>query len=165
MVKKIIIKDNNIPHIKDNVSCIGYFDGVHLGHQELIKKTISKAKKLNIIPSLICFEPDPSDFIGGIKNKHILSYKNRIKTIEYFGIKQIIVIRFNAEIMKISPISFINNYLNKMNIKELVCGFDFRFGYRGEGNLDLLKSKGKFVVNIIPELKYRNSKISSTRIK
>lgn len=164
MVRKVLIKDE-IPKIKPNVSCIGYFDGLHLGHQKLIKETIKQAKKLDLVPTLICFNPDPIDIITNKRNKHILDIKSRYSFIEKFGIEQIIVIRFNENLMKLSPNLFIQKYLNNMNIEKLVCGFDFTFGYKGKGNADLLKEKGKFETIVIPEVKYRNIKISSTRIK
>lgn len=165
MVKKILIKDGNIPNIKENVSCIGYFDGVHIGHQALIKETIKQANKLNVLSSLICFEPDPIEVITNKKCSHILSYQNRLNVIESFGINQIIIIKFTDKFMKLSPDKFIKDYLNKMNIKKLVCGYDFTFGYKGLGNTNLLKKNNKFEIIIIPEKKHLNKKVSSTRIK
>ena len=163
MVKKII-KDKNIPKLKSSVACIGYFDGVHLGHQELIKKTIDEAIRLNLTATLICFEPDPVEVITGKKKKHLLSMDNRLNLIEYFGIEQVIVIKFTDSFMKLSPKEFINEYLNKMNIKELICGFDFKFGYKGKGNAGTLSRNSKFKTIVIPEYKYYGKKISSTRI-
>lgn len=164
MVKKII-KNKNIPSLKPSVACIGYFDGVHKGHQKLIEKTIKEAKKSNLIPCLICFEPDPLNVINKEKNDHILCYKDRLNLIESFGIEQIIIIKFDLDLMKIKPLSFINNYLNKMNIKKLIYGYDFSFGYKGLGNSSLLIKKGNFESIVINEYKYLNKKVSSTRIK
>lgn len=165
-MKKIIIKDyNNIPNIENNVACIGYFDCLHLGHKKLIHETINIANKKNIKSCLICFNPDPKDIVLKKKNKNLLSYTNRIKLIESFGIDILIIIKFNEELMKLSPISFINKYLSSFNINELICGFDFSFGNKGKGDAILLKEKSKFNVNIINEVSYYNKKISSTYIK
>lgn len=164
MVKKII-KDNNIPKLQPSVACIGYFDGVHLGHQQLIKQTIKLAKKQNVLSCLICFEPDPMDIITGKKNNHITSYQNRLNIIESFGIEQVLIIKFNSNLMKLSPKKFVNTYLNKLNIKQLVCGYDFSFGYKGIGNITDLINYGKFETIVIPEYKVGGKKVSSTRIK
>ena len=65
---------------------------------------------------------DPIDLIENRKHKHILTFENQLKTIEYFGIKQIIIINFNKELMKMSPKKFIEEYLNRFNIRHLVFG-------------------------------------------
>lgn len=164
MVKKII-KDKNIPKLKPSVACIGYFDGIHLGHQKLIKETIKQAKKLNVDSCLICFEPDPVDVITSKKNKHITSFANRLNIIESYGIDKIIVIKFDNNLMKLKPSSFVKTYLNKMNIICLICGYDFSFGYKGIGNITDLIKFGKFETIVIPEYKVGGKKVSSTRIK
>lgn len=164
MVKKIYIKDS-IPNIDENVSCIGYFDGVHIGHQKLIKETVKRANKLNLVPTLICFKPDPLEVITGKKQKHILSFSNQFKTIEYFGIKQIIIINFNEELMKMTPSQFIKNYLNRLNMKQLICGYDFTYGYKGKGDIACLKKYGKFESFVVDRKDYKGEKVSSTRIK
>lgn len=165
MVNKYIIKDVNIPNIKENVSCIGFFDSLHLGHQKLINKTISEAKRLKLTPTLILFNPDPTEIITNKKVTHVLSYKNRINFIESMGIEQIIIFKFDKDLMKISPNRFIKYYLNKLNIKELICGYDFTFGYKGLGNSNTLNKLGKFKTVVINECKYLNKKVSTTRIK
>ena len=164
MVTRIAVNDK-IKDFKPNVACIGYFDALHLGHQELIRQTITKARKLDCRSMLICFEPDPMQLISNIPQKHILTYKERLSKIKELGIDDIVVFKFDNDFMKIGPEVFINDYLNKMNIKELVCGFDFTFGYKGTGNIELLKRFAKFNIDVIPEIKYYGKKISSTRIK
>lgn len=163
MVKRIFIKDD-IGFIANNVSCIGYFDGIHLGHQELINKTIIEAKRLNVKSSVICFELD-TNLISNIKNKQLFSYHNRLMKLEEFNLDQVIVINFDKEFMNLSPLAFIDDYLNKMNIIELICGFDYSFGYMAKGNSDLLTNHGDFKTIIIDEKKYLDEKVSSTRIK
>ena len=125
MVKKILIKDNNFKINEEIVACIGFFDGLHLGHQELVNKAIYEANKLGLKSALICFNPDPVEIISKKKNNHIFSNRERENLIRSFGIDIFIVISFDEKMMKMDPVSFINDYLNKMNIKELVSGFDF----------------------------------------
>ena len=164
MVKKTI-KNGKISKLKESVACIGFFDGLHLGHQKLIDRTIKEANKLNLTPTLICFNPDPDDVIKNKDNKHLLSFDYRLDFIRQLGIEQVIIIDFDRNLMKLSALDFIDNYLNKMNIKKLICGYDFSFGYKGLGNADLLKKYGDFKTIVIPEYKVNNIKVSSTRIK
>nr|MCR5097308.1 hypothetical protein [Erysipelotrichaceae bacterium] len=81
------------------------------------------------------------------------------------GIDEMIIIHFDEEVMKTDPLVFIERYLNRMNIKELFCGFDYSFGYMGKGNSDLLKAHGDFITTVLPEYSCYGRKISSTRIK
>ena len=165
MVEKININNFDKYHFDDNVACIGYFDGVHLGHQELIKQAIKIANDNNLIPILISFEPDPLDIIKHQHNKHLLTYQERINKINEYGIDKIIIFEFNEDLMKLDAKAFINEYLNKMNIKYLISGYDFHFGYKGLGDNELLKQLGNFEGIIVEEKQYQGIKISSTRIK
>ena len=164
MVKKVYIRNSEIPVLSKSVACIGYFDGMHKGHQELIKKTVEISRKMNLIPSLICFSPDPVEVINAKETTHIFPDEERYRLAEYFGIERIIIIEFSETLMKLKAKDFINQYLNRMNIETLVCGYDFSFGYKGSGKTADLK-KGKFETVIIPEKTYFGKKISSSRIK
>lgn len=165
MVKIFNIDNNFNININDNIACIGYFDGIHLGHKQLILKTMEEANKLNFKSTVICFKNDSNTTISGKTNKYILSFEDRINKFKEYGIDQVIVIRFNNEFMKISPEDFIKDYLNKFNLKKLICGFDYSFGYMAKGNCELLKKEGNFETIVIEEKKYYGKKISSTRIK
>lgn len=167
MIKRVEIKKNSKIKLEPNVSCIGFFDGVHLGHQALISKTVELANKLNVEPCLITFYPDPADIISNSNNKHINSLDRRIKLFEKFGIKKVVIIEFDKEVMSIPADLFIAKYLKKFNLKGLVCGFDFRYGYKGMGDYKSLKKdlKDTCQVYVVDEVKYYGLKISSTRIK
>lgn len=167
MIKKYKFNSESNIDIPENVSCIGFFDGVHLGHQALIKKTVELSKKMNVKPFLITFYPDPADIISNSKTKHINSLNRRIELFEKFGIEGVIVIEFNKEVMSIDKTEFVNRYLKKLNIKGLVCGFDFHYGYKGIGDYKTLKKDLKDIckVYMVDEVKYYGKKVSSTRIK
>ena len=164
-MKKILIKNTDFLIKERNAACIGYFDGVHLGHQDLIKETINEAKKKNLKSALICFRPDPADVVFKKRNRHIFSDRERENIIRDFGIDMLIVISFDKELMKMEAQEFIERYLNRMNIDTLVCGFDFSFGYKGSGDNVLLKRYGNFRNIVISEHKHYGKKISTSRIK
>lgn len=161
MKKYCIEKD--IPKLDQNISCIGYFDGVHRGHQVLINKTIEIAKQKNLKSMVICFDPDPDEIINSTNSKHVLSLKDRLISFENLGIDEVCIIKFNKKLMNLKPETFIKKYLLKMNIDTLVFGFDFSFGFKGQGNGKTLE---KYLNTIsIPAVNYYNKKISTTRIK
>ena len=165
MVEVIEIKDEKIPVLDRSAACIGYFDGFHRGHQKLIAKTVELSEKNKLVPTMICFSPDPMDVIAGRKNSHLFPDDVRLRLAEHFGIHRILSIHFDEKIMRMDAEDFIHKYLEKMNICFLVCGYDFSFGYSGKGDPDLLKRKADFNTIEIEEESYLNKKISSTRIK
>ena len=165
MVKIIEISKDSISKLEKSVSCIGYFDGMHKGHQKLIKSAVRKAKEKGILSSLICFSPDPIEVISGQKAVHLFSDEERYKIAQGFGIDQILIIHFDQDFMNLPPETFIREYLEKMNIEELICGFDFSFGRFGKGDPQFLKENASFEVEVIEEECYEGRKISSTRIK
>ncbi len=153
--------------IQRNVACIGFFDGVHRGHQKLIAHAVSLAREKGLVPTLITFDKDPDSVIDGKEHFQIHSFEERAALYEHFGIEQLIVIPFDKEVMRTPKEAFVRDYLNQMNIDTLICGFDFSFGFKGEGN-------GRFLLNdpectfdtlIEEEVTYYRKKISSTRIK
>ena len=162
---KTVLINNTIPSLDLNVACIGYFDGIHLGHRQLINKTIQLAKSKSIKSSLITFNPDPLDLISHNKNKHIYSRDYSKRIIEELGFDYYIIIKFDEKIMNTSHLDFLNNYLELLNIDTLVCGYDFTFGYKGLGNYKFLKDNSSFNVVKINQYKYYNKKVSSSRIK
>ena len=167
MIDIFYVKEKQIPKLENNVSCIGFFDGVHLGHQALIKKTVQEAQKLNIKPYLITFYPDPADIISHSTVNHINSFDRRIELFESFGIKGVIVVEFSLELMSKSKEAFLNSYLKNFNLKGLVCGFDFHYGYKGEGDYNSLKEGFENIcpVYVIDEVSLDGKKVSSTRVK
>lgn len=149
--------------LKENVSCIGSFDGVHKGHQQLIKRTIDLADKNNVEPYVITFDPDPAVVIGQA-HYELTDLNRRIELFEHFGLKGVIVIPFNTELMRLSSEEFKKQILDKLNLNTLVCGFDFTYGYKGSGNAETLKKQG-VKVSVVNECLYYGKKISSTRIR
>ena len=150
---------------KPIVACIGYFDGLHLGHKKLIATTILEANKQNLEPSLITFEPDPWVTIKGLKNvKHIQTMKQRINLAAKLEIKNIIILQFTKEMADLEPDDFELKVLKPLNIHSLICGFDFHYGYCGKGNIDSLKHNRFMNTIMVDCVSEDNEKISTTRI-
>ncbi len=164
---RIIQIDVNKP-IKVDIplcACIGYFDGLHKGHKELIDKTIELSKKFNCEPALITFDPDPWVTIKNLTSvKHITTMKQRINLIVKFGIRTIIILKFTKEMSDLTHEEFSNKILGSLNIKAIVCGFDFRYGQNGQGDIETLKNTSNFEVHVIDSVNEDGQKISSTRI-
>lgn len=147
-------------------ACIGYFDGLHLGHQSLIKATVDYANKHHLEPALITFDPDPAVILHKQHLvKHLTPMKQRMHLAHQFGIKNIIILRFTPTMANLSGEKFVTDILNQANIQKLICGFDFRYGFKGEGNIDTLKRLGHFELQVIEQVSHLDEKISTTKIK
>ena len=146
-------------------ACIGYFDGMHKGHQALVRKTVEMAKEKKCESAMITFDPDPWVTIKGMQNvQHISTMRQRMNKAVAFGIQNIVILRFTKEMSQLSPEDFVTKVLGKLNLHGLVCGFDFHFGAFGKGDGNMLKEMAPYDVEIVREVDDSLGKISSTRI-
>jgi len=155
---------------KKRYIALGVFDGVHLGHQKLIKLTTDKAKKNNGISIVATFDPHPDKIIDPKSNVFLLTtLEERIDQIRDLDVDVFLIIRFNKMMSKMSPDEFISKILvNSLQVEELFVGFNYKFGFQGKGNTDILRKYGesyKFKTNILKPIVINNIIISSTIIK
>ena len=149
---------------------IGNFDGVHKGHQKMIKYLLKKSKKYNLPNLIIIFEPFPSEFFLKKKEPNrITSFRDKILKLKLLGINNILCINFNTYFSKIQPQDFINKILiDIIHTKYLLIGEDFKFGYNRSGNCnDLLNISYKkgFICKIFNHIKFNKIKVSSSIIR
>ncbi len=140
-------------------TAVGNFDGVHLGHQKLI----SECMKTSCKSAVLTFSPHPSIFIKRIPNYHVLTpLAKKARIIEKMGIDYLIVVNFNLETSKIDKQVFID-FLKRINVRQIVCGYDFTFGYRALGTTSDLSFNIK--TNIVPKFIKDGLRVSTTHIK
>ena len=161
-----VFYSDSYSELEKNVSCIGFFDGVHTGHQKLISRTIQDAKKKGLKAYAITFSCDPLTLIKG-PQKQISDLNDRFELFERFGLDGVIVLNFTAEMMQLDHKEFVKKYLLNMKIEEIVCGFDFHYGFKGLGSAETLKDDGEssFDSVIIDQQSIDGIKVSSTLIK
>ncbi|UPT14526.1 bifunctional riboflavin kinase/FAD synthetase [Buchnera aphidicola] len=168
---KIIRGIHNLKKVNSNsVISIGNFDGVHLGHQKLISTVYKVGQEKNLTTIIILFEPQPLEFFSNrISPKRITTFQEKIKYIQLYKIDIILCIKFNSIFSSISAETFITKILiNKLNVKFIIIGTDFKFGSKRNGDIFLLKKmseKYKFTIVEIKPLYKNNIRISSTNIR
>ena len=146
---------------------IGKFDGIHKGHHLLISEIISK-KSAGLYPCVITFKKSPRIILSKDKTSSLFTNEERDYILEKNGINYLITCEFNKKFMEIKAIQFIEILCKNLNMKYLVVGSDFTFGYKGEGNVELLKkisNKNGFELKIINKIKKDNQYISSSFIR
>jgi riboflavin kinase / FMN adenylyltransferase len=166
-----IIKDlAEIKRDDKSVITLGTFDGLHLGHQQIVNEVIEKSKQIGGRNFLLTFEPHPRKVIPGRNDVKLLStFDEKIEILEKLGLENLFVINFTIEFSKQSPEDFVKKYLiDGIGLKEIVIGYDHHFGKERDGNFELLQKMGKkfnFSVTLIPEFSIEDETISSTKIR
>ncbi len=155
---------------KGVVATIGNFDGVHLGHQHLIKTLKIKAQELQLPLVLILFEPQPQEYFLQTKAPtRISSLREKLDALKACHVDCIVCIKFDDELAQTSAYDFAKSYLfSNLRVKHLLVGADFRFGNNREGTIALLQELGSnhgCQVEVIPDFQMANEKISSTKIR
>ncbi len=168
----ILVNFSFVPEImQDTVWAMGNFDGIHMGHQEVISQAKAIAKSLNKDFGIITFEPHPKDVILAKGERFRLTPRDtRRRILSAMGINKLIEIPFDMEFCNTSPHYFVENYLvKKLNIAALITGEDFRFGKQKSGNKELLTSLAdefNFVYKYVDlQVSIDGNKISATQIR
>ncbi|MEX0883168.1 MAG: riboflavin biosynthesis protein RibF, partial [Cyclobacteriaceae bacterium] len=168
---KIYKSLENFPFIQRPVVTIGTFDGVHLGHQKILKRIQKIAQKTNGESVLITFWPHPRMVLNPDNHgiKILNTFKEKVALLESFGIHHLLSIPFTREFSKMSSEAFIQEILiEKIHTHKLVIGYDHRFGKGREGSFDHLKNNQTqygFDLEEIPRQDIDNIGISSTKIR
>ena len=153
------------------VLTLGTFDGVHIGHQSVIKKLNKDALKIGGESVLLTFYPHPRHvlFPEDQKLKLLTTISERSEMLENYGLQHLIVLPFTNEFSRMKPIHFVRDILvNKLQIKKLVIGYDHHFGRNREGDFNLLNdisSLYKYEIEKIEPQNFKNISVSSTKIR
>lgn len=169
---KIIYGLGHIPKraFRRSVLTIGVFDGVHRGHQFVLKKVVEDAKKRKAESAVVTFSVHPSHILDRKeKTPHVMSLKHKLHYIAEAGIQTCYVLDFNKSLASISPQVFVDDILcRRMGMAALYVGEDFMFGRGARGNVDFLKTEAvnkKFSLHVLKPLSLAKTIISSTGVR
>ncbi len=144
---------------------IGMFDGVHRGHQLLVKRMLVLAEKKNLLPFVYTFSSHP---LKETKRKYLTLLEEKLFLLEQFGIKNVFIAELNENFMRMTPEEFFGREIvSRMNARAIVVGENFRFGRGRRGNVETLKTLGKksgILVKAVPLLKVGGVTVSSSLI-
>ena len=128
---------------KNTVLTIGNFDGVHKGHQKIIKQIVKISRKKNLKSAVITFKPHSNDFLKkNCKPFKLTSEETKIEEIKKLGIDYLIFLKFDKNFNKLPPENFVKKLVS-FRPKFIVVGYNFRFGFKRKGDLHLLKKLSK----------------------
>lgn len=152
------------------VATIGNFDGVHLGHQAVLGQLAEKAAELRLPTVLITFEPQPMEyFIPDKVPARLTRFREKMQALQRYSVDRVCCLSFNDKLANLSAQDFIEQVLvEKLGVKYLVVGDDFRFGQNRAGTFEMLKEAGKehgFQVVSMHTFEIDAERVSSTRIR
>lgn len=126
------------------VAAIGVFDGVHIGHQELVRDTVSLARDMGASSAIVTFDRDPDQVVTpSTAAPQLLSLDDKIELLSQLGADTLIVMPFTPELARTPPLTFLDEVLlGSFEPVGVVVGYDFRFGHRAEGDVDVLVRYG-----------------------
>ena len=161
--------DNAAIH-RPTVLTLGVFDGLHLGHQLIMKTVVERARETHAVPTVITFDPHPRAVLHPESAPPLLqTFDQKIEGFGVLGIEQTIVVRFTKEFSNIRAEDFLKDLVvDRLHAKEVYLGKGFAFGHNREGNIELLKRMGSelgFVAGEVPEVKLRGCRVSSSKIR
>jgi len=150
------------------VIAIGDFDGVHLGHQEVIGRAVQEARSLVVPSAIMTFDPHPREVLGKPQfSRYITPIAEKMRLFAELGIDHVYIVRFTEQLAQVSPEEYFERMLLPMHLKAIVVGFDFTFGHKGLGTAETLVrlADDRMRVHIVPPYHMYGEKVSSTLIR
>jgi riboflavin kinase / FMN adenylyltransferase len=163
------IEDCNLPS-SGTVVTMGNFDGIHVGHQTLVRNTVADARRGGRLAVVLTFEPHPVKVLAPERAPRlILNHDDKMEILEKLGLDLIMIQKFDRDFSHIEAEDFVTEYLLKgLNVKKIWIGRDVRFGQRRSGNAESLSRWGreqKFEVGIVEPIMIDGARVSSSRIR
>ncbi len=161
---------DNAKIARPTVLTLGVFDGLHLGHQLIMKTIVERARATGAVPTVITFDPHPRALLHPESAPPLLqTFDQKIEALGVLGIEQTIVIRFDQNFAQIRAEDFLRAVIaDRLHAKEVYLGCGFAFGHGREGNIELLRTVSQslgFFADEVPELRLRGRRVSSSRIR
>ena len=169
-MKIFIDKNDNLKSARGGVYALGNFDGVHLGHKEIISKVIDISNSKNIPSGVLIFDPHPRNFFNPKLDDFILSDINtRSYLLEKTKLDFLGILKFDDFMSNLSPREFVEKIIkNRVGVSHLIVGYNFRFGKNREGDVEVLSkicSEFNIDLTIIKQVKNMELTISSSKIR
>ncbi|MCM3616216.1 bifunctional riboflavin kinase/FAD synthetase [Sutcliffiella horikoshii] len=170
---KVVYLEHPHSHTKEECMpaavALGFFDGIHLGHQKVIKSALSKAKELGLASAVMTLDPHPSVVLRRTVQhvRYITPLSEKIRLLASLGVDILYVVKFDMSFASLVPQDFVDQYIIGLNIKHVVAGFDYSYGSLGKGTMETLPfhSRQQFDQTVVEKYTANDLKVSSTYIR
>lgn len=154
---------------RKNVIALGFFDGMHKGHQRVIETAKEQAEIRDASLDVMSFFPHPKTVISNGKKRvdYLMPLEEKADVLEGMGVDRFYIVKFTKAFASMEPEAFVEEYLEKFGSMHAMAGYDFSYGFKGMGNMDRLEADSNFKISTskVEKVVYLNEKISSTRIR
>ena len=154
---------------RKRVIALGFFDGVHLGHQALLRRAMERSRERGLTPAMVTFDRSPREFVTGLPVPLLTTAAERRRTAAaLFPGMEVVVVPFDRAMMTMPWEDFVNFLQEEYRAGWLVAGHDFRFGHKNSGSAALLKERAQLLglgCDIIPAVEMDGITVSSTHIR
>lgn len=147
---------------------LGFFDGVHKGHQQVITSAIDTAEKNGWKSAVMTFYEHPLTVLGKQKKvQYITPLEDKISLIDDLGVDYLFIVHFSESFASLLPQQFVDQFLIGLHVKHVTAGFDYSYGRLGKGSMETLPfhSRGVFSQTIVDKISFHDEKVSSTAIR
>lgn len=162
-----IIRGNAITDRK-TVVALGNFDGLHSAHTQIINNMCQYAEEHSCLGCVLLFSGHTRKVINNEDTKLITTESEKLKLLSTMGVDTVYIREFDREFMQLSPRDFVKMLVTKINPEAVCVGYDYRFGYKAEGDTQLLRKLGEefgFSVIVTEEIKQNQHTVKSTKIR
>jgi len=158
------------PDFGPSALSIGNFDGVHAAHRRILHRVREVASARGLAASVLTFDPHPAKVVApGRAPRLMTSPEQRCALMREEGIEQVLILPFDREVAQLSPEQFVARVLvEKLGVRAVLVGHDFRFGHKQAGNVQVLEELGRkhgFTTEVVPAVKLRGHLVSSTALR
>jgi len=153
-----------------SILAIGNFDGIHLGHQAILRGVVARAKEAGDVATVLTFEPPPLKILRPeVAPPRLSTNEQRLVWFDAAGVEAAVVLPFTMELSRVTPENFAEDILSRgLRVRSVLVGENFRFGHKQAGDVKLLRELGArlgFEVVIVPPVSFRGEIVSSTVIR
>jgi riboflavin kinase/FMN adenylyltransferase len=155
---------------RPSIVTLGVFDGLHLGHQAIVRKVVERAAATGAAATAVTFDPHPRSVLYPESPPLLLqTFEQRLEGLRFLGIEQVVALEFTRELAAVPADDFVLRFLlDELGSREIYLGKGFAFGHKRGGNIELLRrlsARHGFTADEVPEVSLRGRRISSTAVR
>ncbi len=170
-MKVILVNEQNLSTIQANccssVMALGFFDGIHKGHQKVIAQAKKSAKMKGLPLAVMSFFPHPKTVFSNQEIDYLMPMEQKARQLKKLGVDIFYIVEFTKSFASLTPVTFVNEYLVNLKVQHAVAGFDYTYGAKGAGNVHTISthSHHQITVQAVEEYAMYGSKVSSTYLR
>lgn len=155
------------PDAPDLALAIGFFDGVHEGHREVIRRAVELAEPRQLTPAILTFDPHPREVLLNQRLQYITPLTDKLERFAACGAERTYVLTFDRRLSQLTPEQFVSEVLIPLKTAVVTVGFNFTYGHLGRGNAEMLRELAgeRMLVSIVRPFHIDGVRVSSTMIR